>query len=139
MRHLLALSLLVSFAACSSSPDTAPDAPTEEQQAAIDTDVCLDNPDLARQWGECNVKHTLFLAGGDLAKCRRLAPKAKSGALNFQVQVKRDGSVGFAKASPKSRFSKLEACISKVMKKLKFARPPAGTEPVITVPYQLAP
>lgn len=130
---------LLALSACSSTPERAEDAAPTEQQAADNTDKCLDNPELAKSWGDCNVKHVLFDEAGSLASCRKLAPKAKAGALNFELQVKKDGSVKYARAKPSSKYPKLEGCIVRVMKRLKFAAPPEGKEPVITVPYQLAP
>jgi outer membrane biosynthesis protein TonB len=138
MRFFYLLPFLA-LAACSSAPERATEAPQTEQQAADNTDKCLDNPELARTWGDCNVKHVLFDESGSLSSCRKLAPKAKSGALTFELQVKKDGSVKYARAKPSSKYPKLEGCIVRVMKRLKFAAPPEGKEPMITVPYQLAP
>jgi hypothetical protein len=137
--RFLPLVMVLALTACSSSTERAPEAPLTEEQAAEQTDQCLDNPELARSWGDCNVKHTLFLEADALAACRKNAPKAKSGVLQFELQVKADGKVRSAKAKSKSKFPKLEKCLVGVMKKLQFAAPPSGKEPVITVPYQLAP
>jgi len=136
---LFSLFSVLALSACSSSTERASEAPLSEQEASVNTDACLDNPELSRSWGDCNVKHTLFLEADGLAACRKLAPKAKAGSLNFELQVKSDGKVRNAKARPKSKFPKLEACIVKVMKRLQFAAPPSGKEPVITVPFQLEP
>ncbi len=139
MRYVLFLSLFALAACSSSTPERAENASDTEQVAAENTNNCLDNPELARTWGDCNVKHTLFDAAAPLAACRKLAPKAKAGNLNFELQVIKGGKVKYAKAKSKSNYPKLEACISKVLKGLKFAEPPTGKEPVITVPYQLEP
>ena len=125
------------LAACSSTPERAEHSAPEEKKAASQTDQCLDNPDLARSWGDCNVKQTVFLASTDLAACRKASPAAK-GTLNLELRIKGDGFVKSAKAvsGPKG---KLSACVAKVMKKLRFAPPPNGKTAKINVPYQLEP
>lgn len=135
MRHLLTVFALVSLAACSSStPDRATDAPKDQQEAAERTDHCLDNPELAKAWGDCNVKHTLFLESAALAKCRKSNLKAK-GTVNFQLHIAKDGHVKSVK--PLGGSGKHTSCVTKVMRGLQFAAPPAGKEPVITIPYAL--
>jgi len=139
MRIAYLLLPLLILSSCSSSSDVESDASATEEQAANSTDKCLDNPELSRAWGDCNVKRTLFGEANALAACRKLAPKAKKGSLNFEVQVQKDGKVKNAVARPKSQYPKLEGCIVRVLKRLQFAAPPSGKEPVITVPYQLEP
>ncbi len=130
---------LLLFACAAPTPERATEAPAEEKHSAADTDRCLDNPELARTWGDCNVKHTVYLEADTFAKCRKTAPTAK-GTVNFQLRVKADGSVRSAKAlGEKGNKGKLVACLSRAMKKLQFAAPPKGKEPTITVPYLLEP
>jgi hypothetical protein len=83
------------------------------------------------------VKHSLYLEGDALARCRKSTPHAK-GALSFELRVLPDGSVKTATAR-EARYPKLAGCLSHVMRKLRFAAPPRGREAVITVPYQLEP
>jgi hypothetical protein len=130
---------LLALLSCSSSPERVADSPAPEKMAAISTDKCLDNPELSRTWNDCNVKHILFSEAASLAACRKLAPRAKAGALNFELQVKKDGHVKYARANPRSKYPKLEGCIVRILKRLQFATPPLGKEPVIMVPYQLEP
>jgi hypothetical protein len=138
MRKILALCLpVVLLAACSSStPDHESSAPISEKEAAAQTDSCLDNPDLSRSWGDCNVKHTVYLESAALAKCRKNAPHAK-GSVVFELRVKGDGHVKNAKVVSGGGNGKLVACLQNVMKQLQFASPPKGKEATITVPYQL--
>lgn len=135
MRHLFLLALLATLTACSSSPETVSEEASAEERSAH-TDECLDNPELAKTWGDCNVKKTLFLESDALAKCRKANPKAK-GTVNFQLHVRKDGTVKSAK--PVGGGGKHTFCVVKVLKGLKFAPPPGGKEPVITIPYQLEP
>ena len=140
MRRILALCLpLVFLAACSSStPDRAVDSPAAEKAAASNTDKCLDNPDLSRTWGECNVKQALYSQSAAFAKCRKADPEAK-GIVNFELKVKADGHVKNAKAVNGEKNGKLVACLARAMKKLQFAATPKGKDATITVPYQLEP
>jgi hypothetical protein len=134
MRALALLAFLLT--ACSSNtaaPDRAASAPPAEQKAAASTDQCLDNPELARSWGDCNVKSTVYGAEADLAKCRALAHHPK-GEVNFQLKIKADGSVRSAKVL-NGRHGKLTNCVAKVFKKLKFASP--GKDVAVTVPFEL--
>jgi hypothetical protein len=138
MRALILLSLLL--AGCSSSapaptPERADGAPSEEKKAASSTDACLDNPELAKSWGECNVKNTVFGAGPELEKCRKASPKAK-GAVSFELHIAPNGSVKRAKALG-AHHGKHTSCVAKVLQKLQFA--PPGKDATITVPYQLEP
>ena len=140
MRALSLLLPLLFLAACSSSPatpDNAGPAASSDQQAADKTDQCLDNPELARAWGDCNVKNTVFQASGLLAKCRKANPNA-TGTVSFELRIQPDGKVKSAKALG-GKHGKLTACVSRVFRKLQFAQPPQGAEATITVPYQLEP
>lgn len=128
-----AVVLLAALAACSGSTPSGENATAEEQNAA-DTDRCLDNPELARTWGDCNVKHTLYLRSEELAKCRKLAPGQK-GVAHLILEVRANGSVKSAKASGDGN-AKLRGCLSRVMRKLRFAPPPNG-KASIDIPYQL--
>jgi TonB family protein len=140
MRRILACLPVLLLVACSSSeptPERAETAPPAEQQAAAKTDACLDNPDLARSWGECNVKQTVYLASDQLARCR--SPKQHpKGTVNLELKVKADGHVRSARVV-NGRHGKITACVARVMKSLRFAPPPKGKEATITVPYQLEP
>ncbi len=135
MRHLFLALLLGSLAACSSS-ERSPDEPMTAEEAAAHTDECLDHPELSKTWGDCNVKHTLFEKSAALSRCRKASPKAK-GTVNFQLHVHSNGTVKSVK--PLGGSGKHTYCVVKVMKGLRFAPPPAGKEPVITIPYQLEP
>ncbi|MGZ3658232.1 MAG: hypothetical protein ACXVB9_17980 [Bdellovibrionota bacterium] len=139
MRASLIFFFALTLSACSSSETTperaaeAPDAGTKK--AAAQTDQCLDNPDLSRAWGECNVKNTVFQASSQLEKCRAASPGAK-GTVDFELHVKANGTVKSAKAKG-GKHGKHTACVARVLKKLKFASP--GKDATITVPYQLEP
>lgn len=141
MRAILFLSALF-LVACSSAtppptPERAADASAADQAAAAQTQQCLDNPELSKTWGDCNVKSTVYLASDELAKCRQASPAA-TGTVSFELRIKPDGSVRSAKALG-GKHGKHTACVARVFRKLRFAAPPQGKEARITVPYQLAP
>ena len=140
MRTFIFLPLFALITACSSNqpaPERSESAPPEEKHAASQTDQCLDNPELSRSWGECNVKHTVYLASDQLEKCRKANPSAK-GTVNFDLRIKADGKVKSAKPEG-GKHGKHTACVAKVLRKLQFASPPKGKEATISVPYQLEP
>jgi hypothetical protein len=141
MRAIILLAPLLLFA-CSGStppppPERAADANAADQAAAAQTEQCLDNPELAKTWGDCNVKSTVYLASEQLGKCRVASPKAK-GTVSFQLRIKPDGTVKSARALG-GKHGKHTSCVARVFRKLKFAPPPQGKEAPITVPYQLEP
>jgi hypothetical protein len=138
MRAFAVLLPLFLLAACSSSPpapEHADSANDSEQKAAARTDQCLDNPELAKSWGDCNVKNTVFSASAQLEKCRKAYPEAK-GTVSFELHVLPDGHVKSAKALG-GHHGKHTTCVSRVFRKLQFA--PPAKDAVITVPYQLEP
>lgn len=137
MRILLAIAALALTACSSSTPQRAETARPEEKHAAAQTDKCLDNPELAKAWGDCNVKSTVFQASADLEKCRAKAKNVK-GSVDFELRIRANGSVKHARVV-NGRHGKLTNCVAKVFKKLQFAAPPQGKEATITVPFQLEP
>ena len=119
--------------ACSSTPTEQ----KTEEQAAEATDRCLANPELAKEWGECNVKTSLFAQKEGIGKCQSQFSKNPSQTMMLKIRLKPDGSVRRVKAEeggPKNR--NLERCLSKVVEKIRFASPPKGVKPVIYFPTQ---
>ncbi|HEY8278977.1 MAG TPA: hypothetical protein VIH99_05100 [Bdellovibrionota bacterium] len=129
----LTFSLLV---ACSSTPERASDAPAEEKHSASETDRCLDNPELAKGFGECNIKYTVFSSKDVLGSCHKLKGKG-NGPYLVLLKLRKDGSVKSTRAGNAAAKSKLGACLQKEMKKLKFAAHPLGQEVDISIPYEL--
>ena len=134
MRALCLLAVF-SLTACSSSEPKLDETSSTEKAASAQTDKCLDNPDLAKEWGECNVKNTVFQASAKLEKCRMASPGAK-GAVDYEVKVAKDGKVRSVKPLG-GKHGKHTICVSRVLRKLQFASP--GKDVTITVPYQLEP
>jgi hypothetical protein len=134
MRALCLLAVLA-LTACSSSEPKLDEGSSTEKQAAVQTDKCLDNPDLSKEWGECNVKNTVFLASAKLEKCRMDSPGAR-GTVDYEVKIMANGKVKSVKPMG-GKHGKHTICVSRVLRKLQFAAP--GKEATITVPYQLEP
>jgi len=131
----LYLFALFAFSACSSSEPKLEEASSPEKQAASKTDKCLDNPELAKAWGECNVKNTVFEASEKLEKCRRANPGA-TGTVNYEVKILSGGKVKSVKPMG-GQHGKHTVCVSRVFRQLQFAAP--GKDATITIPYQLEP
>lgn len=137
MRRLLVCLLPMLLFACSSSnPERAAHGTAEEVRNAKNTDTCLDHPEMAAKWGECNVKSTLFNSSDAFAKCRKAGGKA-TGSVNFELSVRGDGTVKSAHAQANDQNPRLISCVRRAMKRLKFAPTPEGKDAKITVPYQL--
>jgi hypothetical protein len=135
-RSLTLLSAALFLAACSSSTPSAEDL---DEQAAESTDACLADPAAAKEWGECNVKAALFSQRESIAKCQAQHSKAPSNqTMILKIQLKADGAVRNVRAEeggPKNR--SLEKCLRRVVRKIRFAAPPAGVKPVIYFPTQM--
>jgi len=134
---LLSLSLLFLLSACTTTP-SATEEEIEAQIAAEATDQCLANPELAKDWGECNVKKTIFSRMDAISQCQMRHAKASSAdAMMLKIRLRTNGKVRDVKAEQgKAKNKNLETCISKVIAKLQFAAPPKGVSPVIYFPIQ---
>jgi len=124
--------------ACATSPEKP--AEVDAAAAAQATDTCLSNPALAEQWGECNVKHTIYGSRAAIAACQAKFAKASKtgGVLMMKIRIKPDGFVKEVAAddSVYPANKKLEACLAREIGKLRFAKPPKGVKPVVYYPYQ---
>jgi hypothetical protein len=136
-RRALLMSLLL-LPACATSPEKK--AAEEAAAAAEATDKCPANPKLAEEWGECNVKRTIYSRMAAIGVCQRTYAKGSrpGDALVLKIRIKPDGSVRDVKAddSVHPTNKKLEACLAKEIGRLRFAKPPRGVKPVVYYPYQ---
>lgn len=133
LNRALSLIALLSLAACS----TTPSAEKEAEQAAEATDECLANPAMAKSWGECNVKTTIFQRADGIGQCQSKHGKAKGETLMLKIRLKQNGKVKNVLAEDGSAKNKpLEKCLSQEISKLQFAAPPKGVNPVIYFPFQ---
>lgn len=129
----LSLIALLSLAACSSTPS----AEDQAEKAAEATDECLANPEMAKSWGECNVKTTIFQRAGGIGQCQAKHGKAKGETLMLKISLKKSGKVSKVWAEDGTARNKpLESCLSKEISSLQFATPPKGVKPVIYFPFQ---
>jgi hypothetical protein len=130
MRIITALSILI-LASCSAAP-----VQDEETRAAEATDQCLANPELSREWGECNVKKTLFDNKEAIAGCQQRFGKSGE-SIMLQIRLRPDGRVRSVEAEEgRPRNRNLERCLFREISKLRFAAPPAGVKPVVYFPLQ---
>jgi hypothetical protein len=124
---------LLSLAACS----TTPSAEEQAEQAAQATDECLANPGLAKGWGECNVKSTIFQRAEGIGQCQAKHSKAKGETVMLKIRLKPNGKVRKVWADEGTARNKpLEACLAKEISGLQFSAPPKGVNPVIYFPFQ---
>ena len=133
----LSLISVLFLAACASQPSV------EEQEAAAAkaTDECLADSALAREWGECNVKRTIYARMAAIGECQRKFHKGSrpGDTLMLKIRVRPNGRVKDVRADENVRpvNKPLESCLSKEIGKLQFAAPPQGVKPIIYFPYQL--
>jgi hypothetical protein len=131
--RILGLLALLSLAACSSTPTIE----EQEEKAAAATDECLANPAMAKTWGECNVKATIFQRAQGIGQCQTKHAKAKGETLMLKIRLRQNGKVRNVWAEEGSaRNRPLEKCLSKEISRLQFATPPKGVNPVIYFPFQ---
>lgn len=128
---LLSLTLAM-LTACS-----APETKEEAAPADNSTDACLANPARAMEWGECNVKKTIY---DNMSKLQACQSKGTTGgaALMLKIQVTPTGHV--RRVRPESggpRNRPLESCLKQAFASVRFAAPPKGVKPVIYFPLQM--
>jgi hypothetical protein len=135
--RILSLSLLLLLSACTTTP-SGTEEEVDAQIAAEATDHCLANPELAKAWGECNVKKTIFSRMDAIGQCQMKHSKADSkDAMMLKIRLRPNGRVKDVRAEEgKAKNRGLEKCLSSVISKLKFAAPPKGVSPVIYFPFQ---
>lgn len=139
MRVLSLLCLSLLLVACSSTKDEILTEEQEEAQAAA-TEECLEHPELAKGWGECNIKRTIFDRIPQIRACYEKGSKNFDfhGDLILKIRVRPTGKVRDVKVEEASLKNKmLSSCLVKEIGKLQFAKPPKGINPVIFYPFSL--
>lgn len=123
---------LIVLSACSSSEPREEEAPAETS-----TDACLANPARAAEWGECNVKKTIY---DNMDKLRACQSKGSTGGATLMLKIQVNPTGHVRRVRPESggpRNRPLEACLKRVFTTVKFAPPPKGVKPVIYFPLQM--
>ncbi len=128
---LLFLSFLL-ISCASSSPEVE-----DSERLAEATDSCLADPQLAKAWGDCNVKTTIYDRMDVIMACQTQHGSGKRDSIQFEIEVNAKG--GVKKVGATNNLNKnlpLESCLKKEIEKMKFAAPPKGVKPVIQFPYR---
>jgi hypothetical protein len=135
---LLLFPILLS--ACASTPDSILSENEAEAQAEA-TKECLSDAELGNDWGECNVKKTLFSRMTKIRACYAKDSNKKydfHGDLILKIHVFPNGKVKETKVEEGSLKNKmLSTCLVKEISRMRFARPPKGIHPVIYFPFNL--
>jgi len=130
MKTLFTVLLVFTLVSCAS-------APTEEeiaQEQPKSTNECLSNLEMAKEWGECNVKTTIFSRKKAISQCQAKHAKPNQ-TMMLKITLQPSGRVKNVRAetgSAKNR--RLETCLRQAMGKLQFAVPPTGANPTIMFP-----
>lgn len=136
-RRVLLLSFLV-LPACA-SVDLEKKHEEEAAAAAEATDTCIANPALAQKWGECNVKSTIYNSRAAIGACQRrfAKEKASGAALMLKIRIGAEGAVKDVTVddSVHPANKRLESCLTREIRKLRFAAPPKGVKPIVYYPY----
>lgn len=130
---LAAFSLLL-LTSCSGSETR------QEEAAAASTDACLADSNLSQEWGECNVKRTIYDNLEKLRSCQdKHVTKSSAGTtMMLKISLRNNGKVKNVRPEQGSvRNRPLESCLSKAFARVKFAAPPQGVKPVIYFPLAL--
>jgi hypothetical protein len=109
----------------------------EDAKLAEATDQCLAHPELAKAWGECNVKTVIFQRKGGIGQCQAKYALKKDETMMLKIRLRPNGrvrNVWAEEGAPKNK--DLERCLAKQISRLKFAAPPKGVSPVIYFPFQ---
>lgn len=125
---LVGLSLLL-FSCAGSKPESE-----EETVPGIGAEACLEKPELAKAWGECNVKKTIYDRRVQIASCVKENKGKKESVLNLKLQP--DGKVKEVEFEESAKYKRAVPCLKKEFSKLKFAAPPKGVNPVIMYPME---
>lgn len=132
--------LLLILAACSGTQDEIL-TDSEAEAEARATQECLENPELSREWGECNVKKTIYNRMPRIRNCYQKQASAKydfRGDLILKIRVFPSGKVREVKVEEGSLKNKmLSSCLVREISRLRFAKPPKGINPVIYFPFTL--
>jgi hypothetical protein len=136
MRSLLlgVLAFLI-FTACAGKKTDNTEATAEPS-----TDACLANSNLAAEWGECNVKRTIFDNMEALRSCQSKHVASSSNGATMMLKISLLASGKVKKVRPEAggiRNRPLESCLSKAFANVKFAAPPLGVKPIIYFPLAL--
>lgn len=141
LKLLLALSCIFLLSACSSeplvvSPEENSAAPKQEQHQD-----CAANPELAKQWGQCNVQKRIAEKIPDIKACYDKQLKKDDqlhGGLVLKILLKNNGKVRVVKILEGSLQNKfLSDCLISNIRKIQFAKPPKGEEAAIVLPFTL--
>ncbi|MCO5143692.1 MAG: hypothetical protein M9962_11435 [Oligoflexia bacterium] len=128
---LIALLSIVFLASCAGSSSVENDELAKEQKH---TDECLENPELAQEWGSCNVKSVIYKRLNQFERC--LGKKRGNTRLLIEMQLYQNGNVRGVKVLEGKFSSKAEErCMRAQLMRLRFAKPPKGQQPVITLPF----
>ena len=139
MRRLYFLFPCLLFA-CSSSSDQII-ANQEQKQEHQATETCLNSPEQWKAWGECNVKKTIFDQLPKIQTCYEAGEGQENdvkGDLILEIHLRPSGwvrKVEIREGSLKNPL--LSGCLIKEIGKLKFAKPPKDSKPVIHFPFSL--
>lgn len=121
--------LLVSCAGSSTS---------EESRNEPSTDVCLADSNLSQEWGECNVKKTIYDNMDALRGCQAQAKANAGKTMMLKIRLRPNGAVRSVRPEAGSvRNRPLETCLKNAFAKVQFAAPPKGVKPVIYFPLAL--
>ena len=140
MKKILLVLISVSLSSCSSTPDVLV-TPAEKAVEQKKSEACKEHPELADQWGECNVQKKVKEKIPAIKACfdKTLEKDITlSGDLMLKIKLWKSGKVRIVFVTEGSLKNKLiGSCIIAEIRKITFAKPPEGLSPVIYFPFSL--
>lgn len=123
MHRTLYLILALGIIGCAGSP-------TDDEEVGAET--CLENPALAKKWGECNVKKTIYDRRKKLDACVKYTKQPQESILKIKLFA--NGKVQNVVFEDSLGEKKSAKCLKREFLKMKFAPPPSGVNPTIMYP-----
>lgn len=108
----------------------------ESEEPMVGAETCLENPEMAKDWGECNVKKTIYDAKEKITSCTKSSKLNRETVLKIKLHNNgRVKEVLLEDALEKNK--KISQCLHREISKLKFAPAPQGVKPIIMYPIEI--
>jgi len=139
MSKLLLFSLFL-LSACASTPDKIL-SPSDEMLSEKKKTACAEHPELDNEWGECNVQKKIAEKIPAIKACyekKMEHGEILHGDLMLKIKVWKSGKVKnvfIVEGSLKNKL--ISDCLISNIRKITFAKPPKGQDPVIFFPFTL--
>lgn len=124
------IALAICLSACAGKTET------EAEEPMVGAETCLENPEMAKEWGECNVKKTIYDAKDKISSCTKTSKLNRETVL--KIKLHNNGRVKeLLLEDSVEKNKKVAQCLHKEISKLRFAPAPQGVKPIIMYPIEI--